>query len=108
MPEKIASKPETNGYRTPEKVEDTARKYMQEAENITDDALRMYKELMVTTTNYYYGTFGRAVRQSMELSAQATKTTEDILSVYRRFYTGGTGMWQAYWQDVTNLVARPK
>src|SRR4051812_37572848 len=46
MPEKIAEKGEANGRPMPEKIEETTRRYIREAGTASEDAFRVYNDMM--------------------------------------------------------------
>lgn len=113
MPEKIADTPVNGATRpmpekAPEKIAETTRKYMQEAEKVGEDAFRMYNDLMTTTTNYYFDTLDKTMHDTMEMTMRAEHAMEDMLVIYRRSITEGMKSWQAWWQDANKAFIRPK
>src|SRR3954454_1917509 len=92
---------------TAEKVEETTRRYMREAEDAAQDAFRVGNDLMTTGINYYFDSFSKLMRQSMELTNYAQRATDDMLSIYRRMYSDGIKTWQEYSNDVNKIVVRP-
>ncbi len=113
MPEKSTEKVETNGRpmpeTPPEKVQETARKQTQHPESApAQDAVRAYNNLMATTTKYYFDIMGNLIRDNMELANRVQHDVEDVMTIYRRSYTEGFKSWQAYWQDVSKMFARPR
>ena len=108
MPEKIAEKGEANGRPMPEKIEETTRRYIREAGIASEDAFRMYNDMMTTTTEFYFDMCEKSMRDSMEIRTRAERAMQDMMAVYRRTYTEGLKGWQAYWQDLNKLLPRPK
>ena len=112
MPEKTAAKVETNGVPKPEirpeKVAETARTYAREAESTARDVVRMYNDLLSTTTKYYYDAVGNNIRGTMEIAAKAQHNMEDVLTIYRKVYTDSFKAWQNYLDEVSKVFPRPR
>jgi len=108
MPDKIAERSEVNGRPVPEKIEETTRRYIREAGTASEDAFRMYNDMMATTTEFYFDMFEKTMHDSMEITTRAEHPMEDMMTMYRKTYTEGFKAWQAYWQDLNKLLPRPK
>jgi hypothetical protein len=110
MPEKIADKVETNGATRPmpEKVAETSRRYIREAEKAGENAFRMSNDLMTTTTNYYFDAIDKTIHDSMELTMRAERAMGDMMTIYRQTYMDGIKSWQAYWQDINKTLVRTR
>jgi phosphoenolpyruvate carboxylase len=112
MPEKIADKVETNGRpaaeKAPQKVEETARWYMFGTGTTVQDSIRMYNELMATTTKYYVDMLGSTIRDTMDMTVKAEHAMEEMITIYRHTYNDGIKAWQTYLEDINKVMPRPR
>ena len=92
MPEKIT-----------DKVEETSRQYMREAEDVAQNAFRTGNDLMTTTIKYYFDSFGTMMRHGMELTSHTQHNIDDMMTIYRRIYTDGIKSWEGYLNDVNKI-----
>jgi hypothetical protein len=90
-----------------EKVEETTRQYMREAEDVAQNAFRTGNDLMTTTMKYYFDTFGTMFRHGMELTNHAQHDMDGMLTIYRRIYSDGIKSWEGYLNDVNKIFVRP-
>ena|SRR5690349_3305426 len=86
-----------------EKVEETTRQYMREAEDVAQNAFRAGNDLMTTTMKYYFDTVGAMLRQSMALTNQAQRDLDGMMTIYRRIYSDGIKSWEGYLNDVNKI-----
>lgn len=93
--------------KTTEKIEETTRQYMREAEDIAQNAFRAGNDLMTTTMKYYFDSFGTMLRHGMELTSPTQHAMDDMVNIYRRIYSDGIKSWQDYLTDVNRIFARP-
>ena len=109
MPEKTI---ETNHTTTPmkpaDKVEETTRRYMRDAETTARDTARMWNDLITGTTNYYFDTFEKTMRYGMDMNRQIGDTWENMMANWRRMYMDNYKNWESYRQDANKIITRPR
>jgi hypothetical protein len=112
MPEKTTETTTNGATRTADKpmerVEETTRRYMREAETTARDTMRTYNELMRTTTTYTFDTLDKTMRAGMELTKYMTDAWENIFTIYRRMYTDTYKTWETYWDEANKIMSRPR
>ena len=111
MPEKTMDNTTNNTHTTAkptEKIEETTRRYINEAETTARDAARTYNELIKLTTNFYFDAWGKAMSYGMELTKYGTESSNHTMAIYRRMYLDNYKAWETYWDGVNKLTPRPK
>lgn len=93
--------------KTTEKIEETGRRYMREAEDIAQGAFRRSNDFMAITMKYYFNTFDTFMRYNMEFTDHARHAMDDMMTTYRRYYTEGVKSWEDYFNDTYKIVYPP-
>jgi hypothetical protein len=109
MPEKTIETPtRTMPEKPTERIEETTRRYMREAETTARDTMRTFNDLLATTTNYYFDTWDKSLRYGMELTRYMQDAWENVMTTYRRMYTDNYKTWENYSNEISKLMIRPR
>ena len=108
MPEKTIETNNATTPKPPEKVEETTRRYMREAESTARDTVRMWNELITTSTTYYFDTFGKSMRYGIEMNREIGESWEHLMTGWRKMYMDNYKGWEGYWENINKMVTRPK
>src|SRR5947209_7304489 len=92
---------------TTQKIEETAGRYMREAEDVAQGAYRMGNNLMTTTMNFYMTNFDTLTRYNKELVDESQHVMGNMMAIYRRMYENSTKSWQEYAETVSKNMIRP-
>jgi hypothetical protein len=108
MPEKTENGPTRTAEKPTEKIEETTRRYMREAETTARDAMRNYNDVIRTTTTYYFDTWDRMMRAGMEYTKYMTDAWENMFTIWRRTYTDNYKTLETYWDEMYKIIPRPR
>ncbi len=82
------------------------REQVQVAESMAESMIRVWSDLVATTTDVSFGTFERGLRYNQELRAQTDRVAQESVANYGKLYKDGLETWRGYVEGVSEIVAR--
>jgi cytoplasmic iron level regulating protein YaaA (DUF328/UPF0246 family) len=89
-----------------QKTTQHAREQFKVAENTAQNMLRVWNDMLFTTTDWSFDMAERSLRYNQELRSQSERTLNEALASYRGLYYDGLKTWQGYVQGINDIISR--
>jgi hypothetical protein len=89
-----------------QKTTQQAREQFKVAENTAQNMLRVWNDMLFTTTDWTFDMAERSLRYNQELRSQSERTLNEALASYRGLYYDGLKTWQGYVQGINDIISR--